>query len=171
MLVIVRSMKELSFGKLMEVYIEGNRNTAAECYSYLPAGQGLIRAEQDFYNYLRAGFFQTPGAVYCIWQEGNSYVSALRLEPYRDGMLLAALETAPECRNQGYAASLIQSVQSWLNGQGSVRIYSHISNDNVPSVAVHERCGFIRELDYAVYADGSVSRRAGTYVFDCSQSL
>lgn len=155
MLTIITSMKELSFSKLMEVYIEENQRT----------GHALVQAEQDFYSYLRESFFQTPGAVYCVWQVGDAYVSALRLEPYRDGMLLAALETAPDRRNQGYAKLLVNAVLCRLGDFGCGKIYTHISNDNAPSITVHEGCGFRRELDYAVYIDGSVSHRAGTYVY------
>lgn len=165
MLTIIKSMRELSFGKLMEVYTEGNQENAADLYPGLPEGQRLLRAEQDFWQYLNEVFFRTPGGVYCVWQEGGVYVSALRLEPYHDGLLLEALETAPGHRKQGYAAMLIRAVQEWLAGQGRVKVYSHIGHRNAASIAVHQKCGFRKVLDHGVYADGSVTNRAGTYLF------
>lgn len=148
MLAVIGSMKELRFGQLAEVYALDRR------------------AEQDFYQYLRECFFKTPGAVYCVWQEGSVYVSALRLEPYRDGLVLAGLETPPDRRNQGYAAALIRAVQSWLVEQGRGILYSHISHRNGASIGVHQKCGFRKILDHAVYVDGSVDSRAGTYVYE-----
>lgn len=159
MLQIIYTMKELSFGKLMEVYEASNR----ERYPRLPANQALAEAEQEVYDYLRNDFFTRPCAVICVWQEGGRYISALRLEPYRDGMLLTALETAPAFRYRGYAAMLIRQVLLWQEQQGDVVLYSHIDNDNQASIAVHEKCGFVRISDTAAYLDGSVSSRAGTY--------
>lgn len=121
----------------------------------------LELAEQDFYQYLREVFFPVPGAVYCIWQEENAYVSALRLEPYRDGLLLEALETAPGERRRGYAEALIRAV---LERFAPTKIYSHVGKRNYPSLKTHEKCGFRRALDYAVYVDGSVNRHCCTLV-------
>lgn len=156
MLKIVHSMGQIRFSQLMEVYAEGNRKTACEQYPHLSENEGIMRVEQAFYQYLRECFFGTPGAVYAIWDERGRYVSALRLEPYRDGLLLEALETAPRDRRRGYAGTLLRGVQHWLAGQGSARIYSHVDKRNAASMAVHKDCGFETVLDYGVCADGSV---------------
>lgn len=153
MLHIVQSMRELEFSRLMEIYIEGNLEKARE-------GMTLLEAEQDFYRYLREVFFPTPGARYFVWKEGERYVSALRLEPYRDGWLLEALETAPEYRRMGYGRALMEAVAA-LPEYG--RIYSHIHRENVPSLRLHEACGFRKILDHGVYIDGSVNRYTLTY--------
>ena len=122
--------------------------------------QQLYLAEQDFYQYLRECFFAVPGAFYAVWVEHDRYVSALRMEPYKDGLLLEALETAPEHRQKGYATALIRAA---LQKAGSVKVYSHVSKKNVPSWKTHEVCGFQKILDYAVYADGSVLRSSVTF--------
>ncbi|MBE6975899.1 MAG: GNAT family N-acetyltransferase [Ruminococcaceae bacterium] len=153
MLYIANNLRELSFRQLMEVYAEGNMENAKELWPELPLGQGIIRAEQDFYQYLKECFFPTQGAFYALWVENGKYVSALRLEPYRDGLLLAALETAPEHRRQGYAKELIQTVLTELPRN---KIYSHVSKKNIASLKTHGACGFQRILEHAVYADGSV---------------
>ena len=49
MLRIVNKLHNLSFGKLMGVYAEGNRENARESYPQLPLEQGILEAEQDFY--------------------------------------------------------------------------------------------------------------------------
>jgi GNAT superfamily N-acetyltransferase len=133
MLFLAKSLQQLRFGELMEVYIEGNLEKAEEI--------GLLQAEQDFYQYLQDCFFPTAGAVYAVWTEESKYVSALRLEPYKDGLLLAALETAPQHRRKGYAKKLIEAVLAEFEGE---KIYSHVSKINEASLAVHEKCGFCR---------------------------
>ena len=163
MLILARSIRDLSFSRLMEVYTEGNLENAEEFYPDLPEGQKLMQAEQDFYQYFNEVFFKTSGAVYAIWKERGAYVSALRLEPYRDGLLLEALETAPSRRRQGYAEKLIRAVQEQFPNQ---RFYSHVSKKNVASLRVHEKCGFCRISEYAAYIDGSVNHRACTLCRD-----
>ena len=159
MLNIAKNMRDLSFSKLMEVYREGNLENGRDLWPDLPEGQQLIRAEQDFYNYLTQVFFPSRGAVYAIWEEKGSYLCALRLEPYKDGLLLEALETHPEHRRKGYAQLLIYAVRERT---GSTKIYSHVHKSNIPSLKVHQKCGFQRIQEYAVYVDGSFNNRCCT---------
>lgn len=163
MLKVFDQWKDLSFSGLMSVYEEGNRENAEEFWPDLDSTQGLIRAEQEFYQYLRQVFFPTENARYYIWEEKGHYVSALRLEPYRDGMLLEALETHPDHRKQGYAKQLIRAVQE-VCPDG--KIYSHVGKRNIPSLKTHESCGFQRIADHAVYADGSVNSRSYTLCWE-----
>ena len=148
-----KTVKELDFRRLMSVYEEGNSAAAATAYPHLPPLQGIMQAEEDFYQYLREIFFHTEGAAYAVWEENGAYICALRLEPYRDGLLLTALETAPEFRRQGFAKRLICAV---LAEHQDENIYSHVSKRNAPSLRAHSACGFRKILDYAVHLDGSV---------------
>lgn len=159
----VNRLSELNFGKLMEVYEEGNRENGAELYPEEGPEQQLLFAEQNFYQFLQETFFKTPGAVYALWVENGRYISTLRLEPYRDGLLLEALETRPDRRRRGYATRLMAKV---LADKGGQRIYSHILKGNIASVKTHERAGFRKILDYSVYVDGSVNRACDTYCFE-----
>lgn len=163
MLLIAKKMSDLSFPLLMEVYREGNLERSSEEWSHLPSSFALQQAEQDFYLYLKDVFFKTTGAYYAVWEDKGKYISALRLEPYRDGLLLEALETNPDDRNKGYAKTLVKAV---LEANSGKRIYSHIHNRNMPSVRVHLACGFRKILDHAVYIDGSVNQRACTYLYE-----
>ena len=156
-------LSQLNFSKLMEVYAESVGENGLEFYPDLPAGQQLLRAEQDFYDYLRAGFFNRPGDRYCIWEENGRYVSALRLQRYADGCLLEALETHPDHRGRGYARRLICAA---LETVSEKKIYVHISHRNAASIAVHTACGFRKIADHARYADGSVISRCGTYLYE-----
>lgn len=162
MLILARSLRELFFRGLMDIYIEGNQENGEELWPGLSPNEQVLRAEQDFYQYLRERFFTVPGAVYAVWEENGKYVSALRLEPYKDGLLLEALETVPELRRQGYAAKLIRAVQLRC---GSTKIYSHVGKWNEASLKTHEKCGFRRILSYAAYIDGSVNNRSYTMVY------
>lgn len=143
MLVIMHSMRELRPELLAQIY----------GYS--------LQEEMEFEDYLRQVFFRTEGAVYCAWEQNGRYVSALRLEPYEDGMILAGLETAPDARGRGYATALIRGVMERLvNG----RVYAHIHHGNTASIKVHQRCGFRKIADHARFLDGSVSTAAGTFL-------
>ena len=152
-------LQDLDFRQLMEVYEEGNLENAEIFYSDAPRNQWLRLAEDAFYQYLRDCFYPMPEAAYAIWIEDGHYVSALRLEPYRDGLLLEALETDLRYRNKGYAAALIRAVLKEVEGK---RIYSHVGKRNAASLAVHEKCGFYRISDTAAYIDGSVDSKAYT---------
>ena len=166
MLLIAKSLKDLRFSELMQVYEQSNLE-AAEERKNLPPMFALQLAEQDFRQYLQEVFFPTPGALCCIWEENGRYVSALRLEPYRDGLLLAALETAPVFRKQGYASILIRAVQQYLAACGGANIYSHVNKQNTASVRTHEKCGFHVISDCAVYLNGSVDYRSCTFLYEC----
>ena len=154
MLLIAKGLEELDFSALMDIYIEGNREKADEY-----GDGGLLRAEREFYDYLREDFFRQKGAFYAVWTEKGRYVSALRLEHYQDGWLLEALETAPDYRKLGYAKALMAAV---LEQMGDAVVYSHVSKRNEASLRTHYACGFERYLDHVVYLDGSVTNRAVT---------
>ena len=162
MLCCIYSMKELPFGALMAVYEQSNQENGEEFWPDLSAGERLLRAEQEFYQYLQQVFFQTEGAVYYLWEVKSRPVCALRLEPYRDGMLLEALETAPEQRRKGYATALIRAALAQV---GTVKIYSHVGKRNEASLKTHIACGFRRISEQAVYADGSVNDRCCTLLY------
>ena len=165
MLKLVYGMRELNFSALMAVYAEGNAENAEEFYPREERSAGIRLAEDDFYQYLTQIFFRTNGAVYAIWEEQGIYISALRLEPYRDGLLLEALETQPDHRRKGFARNLILAVLRWLQEQGSSPVYSHIHKRNHASIQTHLACGFERISEQAVYIDGSVTDRSCTMCF------
>ena len=154
MLLIMKRLEELDFSALMDIYIEGNLEKAEEY-----GDGGFLRAEREFYDYLREDFFRQRNAFYAVWTEKGKYVSALRLEPYGDGWLLEALETAPDHRKKGYAKALMGAVLEYM---GQAVVYSHVSRRNEASLKTHYACGFCKHLDHVVYLDGSVTHRAVT---------
>ena len=152
MLICVRTFQELDFDALMQVYLEGNRENGEDLYPEETPERQLELALRDFENYLRHDFFSNKDARYWIWSEDGVYLSALRLEPYEDGLLLEALETHPEYRCRGYAKKLICAVMKQL--PAGTRVYSNISKRNTPSLVTHRACGFYKLLDYSVGTDG-----------------
>ena len=74
MLYLADKLHKLDFGKLMAVYEEGNRENGAYFWPELSEGQQLLRAEEDFYQYLQEVFFPVEGAVYAVWQENGAYM-------------------------------------------------------------------------------------------------
>ena len=164
MLLIADRLHKLCFGSLMEVYRESNGWNGEEFFPMETPERQLALAEERFYQYLQEDFFSQPDARYFIWTENGSYVSALRLWPFRDGQLLEGLETKPGQRRKGYAASLIRAVQE-LSPAGT-RIYSHVSRDNTASMRLHESCGFRVIQESARCLDGGVSTRRRTLCWE-----
>lgn len=169
MLYTARHLRELSFEQLMAVYREGNEENGRILAPFDAQARQLRLAEEDFYSYLRDVFFPTPGALYAVWTVQGRYVSALRLEPYKDGLLLEALETAPQERGKGYAVALIRALQELLRDRGILYLYSHVGKQNAASLKTHRRCGFQIISDSAAYLDGSVSSRACTMRYEIAK--
>lgn len=163
MLIIARKMGELSFLRLMAVYAESNRETGEDFFPGEPEMRQLALAEERARQYLQEDFFAQPGAFYALWQVEGRYVSALRLEPYRDGQLLEGLETDPDHRRRGYAGALMKAV---LELPGVGKVYSHVGKRNLASLAVHKSCGFRIIADVASYVDGSVDDRCYTLLYE-----
>lgn len=165
MLYIAREMRQLDETKLMALYEESHRKAGAREYSMEAPDRQLLLTEADSADYLRQVFFSQPGASCCIWLEENQYLSALRLEPYQDGLLITALETHPLRRSQGFGKSLLQAVQATVAEESDLPLYSHIHKKNLPSQQLHRTCGFQVQLPYARYISGETSRSAETWVW------
>lgn len=163
MLKVATRSIDLSVGALMELYAEEIFAQAQRDYPGLSPWEQRLEAEQDFRAFLREGFFTRPGDTWCLWEIGGVYLSGLRLQTYRDGLLLEGLVTAPAHRGRGYAQRLICSVLAQI---GPGKVYAHIHKDNDVSAAVHEKCGFRRILDYSRMADGSFAADHGTYLYE-----
>ena len=162
MLSVIKSMQELNTEQLMAVYRESNRENGKEFFPDHTPNKQLCLAEDYFLDYLRQDFFRQAGALYCLWSDGGRYQSALRLEPYADGLLLQALETAPDARRKGYARALMEETISYLRQTGTRTLYSHVSKGNLPSLNLHKACGFVVHSDFATYIDGTVTQSSVT---------
>lgn len=167
MLRVYTSMADLPFGKLMRIYTQSNREQVRKWIGE-PEEQGVAQAEQEVYAYLRQCFFTLPSARLFLWEEQGCLVSAVRCEGYRDGVLLTALETAPDCRGRGYAKALLSAVLEHL---GKGKVYVHIRLDNQASIAVHRRCGFQKLKSGARLLDGSYSTAYDTYGVNLNEIL
>lgn len=166
MLRVIESVGKLCFSDLMQVYVESNAKIGRERYPSFCSDDQLREAEQDFYQYLRSVFFSQTGARYAVWIENNRYLSAVRIEPFSDGLLLCGLETAPDFRRKGYGKALITALQSYLSCSSRGRLYSHVSKSNISSLDLHKACGFRVIKDYAVHVDGSVFHDSVTMLYE-----
>ena len=160
MLQLVYRLCDLDFTQFIDVYRESLVIEGEERYPKRSEFDQLMLAAEDLYDYLR--FFFNGGGICAIWLIDEKAVSAMRLEPYRDGFLVAGLETAPEQRGKGFATLLLSAVCQFLKSQKPCIVYSHIKRTNRPSLRAHKKCGFSQELDYAVLLDGSVDRQTCT---------
>ena len=144
MLTVAKSMGQLRFSQLAEVY-----------------ETETLEAEQALYDFLRHDFF--PNGICCLWEEKGRYVAALRLQPWKDGWLLDGLQTHRDHRRKGYAKALVLASLEKANVE---KVYVHIQRQNAPSIALHTACGFHKILPYATYLDGSVYHSADTYLYE-----
>ena len=166
MLKLISSISQLNCEQLMAVYREGNIERGKWISPDAGVEEQCRSAETAFLEYLREDFFVQKGRLYCVWEAEDAYQAALRLEPYRDGLLLEALETAPNARRNGYAYSLMTAVLDYLRATDCRVLYSHVSKRNVPSLAVHNKCGFYIISNSATYVDGTVTQNSYTLCYD-----
>ena len=150
MLLLLDRLQNAKYHELMSVYEESILADAALHYKKLDHGIAVQYAQQDLYTYLDDIFFKTDGACLALWEDGF-YRAALRLEPYRDGFLITALETEPHSRRKGYGMKLLQAV----TGKYPI-LYSHVDRSNPASMQCHLKAGFFRSLDHSEFIDGTV---------------
>ena len=156
MLEIIKTIKKLNIEQILQVYEESILANAEQ------SSMGKRQAEDAFYAYLEDDFFRQPGAFYAVWKDMNTYQCALRMEPYKDGLLLEALETAPNARRKGYATALMKGTLDFLRGSENKIVYSHVDKRNKASLTLHQKCGFRIDADTATYIDGTVTQNSYT---------
>ena len=148
--------------RLMDIYREDNIENTDYFYPDMKdKAQALARVEQDFLHYLETDFFFKPGNTYWVLEENGVWVSALRLTELSPGdYYLEALSTHPDFRRQGCAARLLEAVLAELKKEGPFRLRDCVGKKNVPSMGVHEKCGFrIAAQDGTDYLSGEVNER------------
>ena len=148
--------------RLMDIYREDNIENTDYFYPDMKDKvQALARVEQDFLHYLETDFFSKPGNVYWVLEENGVWVSALRLTELSPGdYYLEALSTHPDFRRQGCAARLLEAVLEELKKEGPFRLRDCVGKKNVPSLGVHEKCGFrIAAQDGTDCLSGEVNER------------
>ena len=170
MLLIVSKLSELNFTKLIQVHHDSIMSTGKERYPFCTEVEQRFRAESDFYHYLNSVFFRQSNSFYAIWDDIGEYKAVLRLEPYCDGLLLCALETAPEARKKGFATLLMNAILSNLHTRNVGTVYSHVDKMNIASLSVHRKCGFQIIKNHAVYSDGSVIHDSYTLAYTFKKS-
>ena len=100
MLKIFSNLSDLNFSNLMEVYHQSNKETALQQYPFLDLQEAVLSIQQDIYQDLRE-FYRMANAFYAVWCVDGQYVSAVRVEPYHDGVLITCLETAVSFSKNG----------------------------------------------------------------------
>ena len=160
MLKLIESAEQLPYGPIMNIYESSNRMKGKQNFPQLSDAEQLLLAEQEFYGYLQ-DVLEKKLAILALWLAEGQAVAALRLEKYKDGLLLTGLETAPAERRRGYASSLICAA---VNRFPNCKIYSHIFSGNHASATLHKKCGFQKIADVAELLDGSTTHEAATYL-------
>lgn len=151
MLIEFNEMNENEVYRMVhEVYIEGSYENAKEKYPNLEDLSEAIREEEQCFMGFLKRFLEKEQNKYYVYEVDGAWVSALRLTKLDGFYYMEALETAPEYRQKGYAAKMIDEVISLLRGRGAVIIRSNVSKSNQPSLATHEKCGFRIERENGI---------------------
>lgn len=161
-LIEVTSIGQIPYSRLMELYSQDLQENARRDYPARSFSEALFAAEQDFYTYMADVFFQTPGARFFALLSCEQWVSCLRLEPYADGYLICGITTDPGCKRKGYASSLLNSVLS----QVDARVYSHVEKHNLVSIQLHEKCGFVRNQEWAEMLNGEILHNFCSFYYE-----
>jgi len=161
MLQIITSPGQENMHQLLSVYAESN---AAHGASLLPNGScwEQLRLGEEMFRESVFAFLRINGAALALWSDSGRCNSALRLEPYLDGLLLSCLETAPEDRGKGAAAALLDAVLE----NSRCKIYSHVHKDNTISLKLHLNAGFSVFSDYSSLLDGTVTHSYYTLIHE-----
>lgn len=167
---LISKIQELDISQLQSVYEESIAISGSQLYPSESENMQLLLAQQDLYSDIMLGI-KKYGRKYALWVVGGVYKAVARLERYSDGYLLAGLETVREDRCKGYATMLIHSIIESVPVIGINKLYSHVDRRNLPSVAVHVKCGFYRISDSATFLDGSVSNLYDTYLYEVEPRL
>ena len=134
-------------------------------YRQLDYAEGVLASEENFWHDLDT-FLKLDDALVCVWSVDGKYISALRVERYKDGCLLTNLETDPDYRNNGYASLLITALKDYLTSNGCKCLYTHIAKRNRLSLMVHQKLGFQSICDFATLVDDTVSSNYHTFRVD-----
>ncbi len=163
MLTIIRSTDPFPYHSIMQIYEESIIRDGQLRYARYSSERQKIEAEQDLYQYLKDAFFRQADAFLALWTVEGQAASALRMEPYQDGFLLNALETSPAHRNRGYASCLIKEMLAYFRTLSDLPVYSHIDQNNLPSMKVHQKAGFVFLNPGATQLNGTHIHTQNTY--------
>lgn len=168
MLLILRQLSPADGRKMMDIYQESNEENI-DCFypGATDRSQALAKVEADFLRFI-GQFLSEEKNTYYVWEENGEWVSALRLTRFQGFCYLEALETRPDCRRKDCGEALLRAVLDHLKQLGPVEVRDCVSKKNLPSLTVHQKCGFAIESQAGVdYLDGSADNRCYGMVYRC----
>lgn len=169
MLLEINDLARIDGRKLMDIYAEGNEENIDHFYPDAedrPAA--LAKIETDFLAFIRDEFLPNEANRYMVLERDGTWVSALRLYRIEKGVYyIEALETRPDCRQQGLGSRLLLEVLERLRAKGPFRIQDCVSKKNTASLRTHEKCGFTA-VDTVGHdlLDGSEDERCFTMAYE-----
>tara|TARA_R110002110_G_scaffold91244_14_gene237234 strand:+ start:1281 stop:2057 length:777 start_codon:yes stop_codon:yes gene_type:complete len=67
----------------------------------------------------------------------------------QDGWLtILGMQTAPDHRRAGHAATILRGLADWAGGEGATKAVLQVESDNEPASRLYERAGFATAYDY-----------------------
>ena len=140
----ITAFSEIDKRQLMDLYSEANRENIPYFYPDIEDEQEALQlVEKEFLHYMEEEFLPVPGNECWVLEENGTWISALRLYRIRERFFyLEAVETHPDHRRRGYGEKLLYSLIRHLKESGSFTLCDCVSKKNIPSIRLHEKCGF-----------------------------
>lgn len=158
----IRDFAQVDGRRLMDIYAESNEENIDYFYpDATDRAAALARIEEDFLAYIRDDILQKEQNRYMVLERDGAWVSALRLYELGAGeYYIEALETRPDCRQQGFGSQLLGAVLERLGAEGPFRVRDCVRKKNIASLRTHEKCGFtVADSVGHDLLDGSVDER------------
>ncbi|QIW95007.1 hypothetical protein AMS68_000525 [Peltaster fructicola] len=111
-----------------------------------------------------------PNLSHCAMDEDGNLIGVIvcKLEPHRGGPMrgyIAMLATRSDYRGQGIATKLVELATQKMIDQGADEIALETEVDNVPSLRIYEKLGFLRTKRlHRYYLSGTTAFRLILYV-------
>ena len=161
MVSVIDEIDKLDFLKICDVYKDDLERKRKIRHRLIAKSEGATLVKQEYLRYLEDVFFGQYNGKLFVYQDYDRYLSAVCIEPFKDGLLLDSLVTVPEARRRGYAKKLIDYALDYCKTRP---VYAHIHYNNKASRLLHEKIGFSLLCEYAHMLDGSIRNDHFTYI-------
>lgn len=156
MLVVVKQVNEEIIERFFALYEESMKDLEANFRS-------LEEMKEAYASFLK-DFMADPKQLVLVEEIDDIWASALRAVESADGRwFLEAVETKPQERKKGYGEALLHHTISHLRCLGMREVTCTIAKNNVASMALHRKCGFVPTQDAPINPWGQLEN--GTVLF------
>ena len=159
MLIIVKNTDEKNIiNNLLDIYSESMEAMESSFDNHNEMIDKYISFIKDFIN--------KPQQLIMVEEVENMWVSGLRaIETEKGKWFFEAVETKPSERHKGYGEKLLKHAIEYLEKFGMTEVTCTISEYNLISKVLHQKCGFIATNDFPINPWGEFEEGRVLYRF------